>query len=141
MPGDGGCGPLPSVEDIGTEAVQPWRPGVAQVRQREDVLDAGQQAEVVVEPVRAGAAPDLRGEHQGADPAAGGAAGDAGGGPVALPSASSKVMTSMPSCLNAGESMIIGTCCFSQASALTSPPGCRRRRAQSCPSLHRFGVM
>ena len=65
----------------------------------------------------------MRGEDQGADPAPGGPPGMLEAVPVSLPSASSKVITSMPSCLNAGESMIIGTCCFSHASALASPPG------------------
>ena len=56
-------------------------------------------------------------------------------------SASSKVTTSIPSCLNAGDARIRGTHCDKKASDDTRPPGSPSTQGASWPSWQRFGVM
>ena len=57
------------------------------------------------------------------------------------PSDSSKVTTSSPSFLKAGELRMRGTHVLSQALAETKPPGLPLAQGESWPSSHRFGVM
>src|SRR5437867_8664822 len=56
-------------------------------------------------------------------------------------SASSNVISSRPSFLNAAEPVMRGTHSRSHASALTRPPGSPFLQGESCPSWQRFGVM
>ena len=58
-----------------------------------------------------------------------------------LNSASSNVITSIPSAWNAGESRICGTHVFKNWSAEVNPPGWPSTHGSSCPSWQRFGVM
>src|SRR3954470_14590118 len=53
---------------------------------------------------------------------------------------SSEVMTSSPSCSNAGEDVIRGTQVRRKVSTDFSPPGRLSAHGSSCPSLHRSGV-